>query len=148
MKNLILMLFVLMNYQAQSQIIQIQERANYGFFIFTDTPVSQIILRSLPRGARVEYFMNKATEKKSTLTQMLDTSDGKLKFWYRNNWLLTPCKIIIYQSKKIIAEKIFWANAELIGIEKKELAAGKYVLQIINNGLVLEERDFEINESK
>jgi hypothetical protein len=148
MKNLILMLFVLMNYQAQSQIIQIQERANYGFFIFTDTPVSQIILRSLPRGARVEYFMDKATEKKSTLTQMLDTSDGKIKFWYRNNWLLTPCKIVIYQNKKVIAEKIFWANAELIGIQKKELSMGNYTLQIVNNGVVLEERDFEISGIK
>jgi hypothetical protein len=118
------------------------------FFIFTETPISQNVLRSLPCGARVEYFMDKVTEKKSTLTQMLDTSDGKIKFWYRNNWLLTKCKIVIYQNKKVIAEKIFWANAELIGTKKKELSMGNYSLQILNNGEILEAKNFEISGVK
>jgi hypothetical protein len=102
-------------------------------------------LRKLPQGARVEFTDNIDLQKKASLTKMLDETDGKLKFWYRNNWLLTPCQALILKDKKIIAEKTFWPNAEMLLIPKVPLKAREYILQIMQDGVVLEEVNFIID---
>jgi hypothetical protein len=146
LKSILLLICLLLFIKnTDAQIIETQERINFSYFLYTQAAPSPLQLRKLPQGARVEFTDNIDLQKKASLTKMLDETDGKLKFWYRNNWLLTSCQALILKDKIIIAEKTFWPNAEMLLFPISALKAGEYILQIMQDGVVLEARVFGIN---
>jgi hypothetical protein len=146
-KALILISYLLVSYQlfAQQAILKTQPRLFYNYLLFTDTILNfQQLQTTLPDGARIQLIDDLAKVKKTKLIKFANRGDSTVRLWYVNNTIFIPCKLVVLQSKKVIAEIAFWPNAESVEIDLKLLANGHYTFAISDGKQVLEEGNLEV----
>jgi hypothetical protein len=117
--------------------ITTRPRLQYNYVLYTADTALNFRMLMLPLGARVHYHPQPTSVAKQELRHILDSSENKTRFWYRNNTLMHTCQAIIKYNNKTIASKTFWPNAEIIEIDKAILKGKKCSLEIWNGEIML-----------
>ncbi len=133
-KYIILFIIIVSSYVCKAQqVIYTEPRQLYNYALYTTDTNVNVTQLGLPRGAMVmlhPYINNVAH---SELLPMQYNADTCIRFWYRNNTILTKVTVTITSDNNISTTATIWPNAELIVINKNLLECGKYKI-VINNG--------------
>jgi hypothetical protein len=142
-----LLLFILLVYtistQASNSVLSTKPRLMYNYVLYTDSAFKHDYTK-LPDGAKPQLTNDLLSVKKTTLVPFVNKGDHVLRYWYINNTMFTPCKLVLYQNEQLIETILFWPNAESFEIDTKLLKPNKYSIKILDGVTVLEERVFEV----